>query len=293
MPSTCPTGSTSSRPRAALGDAGGTRDLRRVLDGRPALPPARARPSRAGRAPRAGERVARHRRRRRARRPRATPTSGSRRRSSATASTRSSSAGSRSRCSRRSRASAPASRTAAPNTVERLTHQLRALGQGAQPSNWDRLRELDDAGAAGRRVAATPSTSTSPSGWPAAIPQRARRGHRTARATRATSSEPDDVRSPARLLVGRVTEQIAIGRDRAHAQHAVDRDQRVAGDVGRRARRSVAEPARVRQLGQRGGERDPGRDARPTSPSSTSRPPERRPPRRRRARRARRRAAVA
>jgi 2-succinyl-6-hydroxy-2,4-cyclohexadiene-1-carboxylate synthase len=29
------------------------------------------------------------------------------------------------------------------NTVERLTHQLRALGQGAQPSNWERLHELD------------------------------------------------------------------------------------------------------------------------------------------------------
>jgi 2-succinyl-6-hydroxy-2,4-cyclohexadiene-1-carboxylate synthase len=30
----------------------------------------------------------------------------------------------------------------AANTVERLTHQLRALGQGAQPSNWARLREV-------------------------------------------------------------------------------------------------------------------------------------------------------
>ncbi len=28
------------------------------------------------------------------------------------------------------------------NTVARLTHQLRALGQGAQPSNWGRLEEL-------------------------------------------------------------------------------------------------------------------------------------------------------
>lgn len=28
------------------------------------------------------------------------------------------------------------------NTVERLTHQLRALGQGTQPSNWERLREI-------------------------------------------------------------------------------------------------------------------------------------------------------
>ena len=25
------------------------------------------------------------------------------------------------------------------NTVERLTHQLQDLGQGVQPSNWDRL----------------------------------------------------------------------------------------------------------------------------------------------------------
>jgi 2-succinyl-6-hydroxy-2,4-cyclohexadiene-1-carboxylate synthase len=28
------------------------------------------------------------------------------------------------------------------NTVARLTHQLRALGQGTQPSNWSRLEEL-------------------------------------------------------------------------------------------------------------------------------------------------------
>ena len=28
------------------------------------------------------------------------------------------------------------------NTVERITHQLRALGQGAQPSLWDRLAQL-------------------------------------------------------------------------------------------------------------------------------------------------------
>ena len=30
----------------------------------------------------------------------------------------------------------------ARNTVERLTYQLRMLGQGVQPSNWDRLGEL-------------------------------------------------------------------------------------------------------------------------------------------------------
>jgi 2-succinyl-6-hydroxy-2,4-cyclohexadiene-1-carboxylate synthase len=30
----------------------------------------------------------------------------------------------------------------AANTVASLTHQLRALGQGAHPSNWDRLAEL-------------------------------------------------------------------------------------------------------------------------------------------------------
>jgi 2-succinyl-6-hydroxy-2,4-cyclohexadiene-1-carboxylate synthase len=30
----------------------------------------------------------------------------------------------------------------AGNTVEDLTHQLRVLGQGVQPSNWERLREL-------------------------------------------------------------------------------------------------------------------------------------------------------
>ena len=30
----------------------------------------------------------------------------------------------------------------AHNTVETLTHQLRILGQGVQPSNWDRLGEL-------------------------------------------------------------------------------------------------------------------------------------------------------
>lgn len=30
----------------------------------------------------------------------------------------------------------------AGNTIETLTHQLRVLGQGAQPSNWDRLDQL-------------------------------------------------------------------------------------------------------------------------------------------------------
>jgi len=29
------------------------------------------------------------------------------------------------------------------NTVERLTHQLRALGQGAHPPNWERLHEVE------------------------------------------------------------------------------------------------------------------------------------------------------
>jgi 2-succinyl-6-hydroxy-2,4-cyclohexadiene-1-carboxylate synthase len=29
------------------------------------------------------------------------------------------------------------------NSVERLTHQLRVLGQGAQPSNWERLTEIE------------------------------------------------------------------------------------------------------------------------------------------------------
>jgi 2-succinyl-6-hydroxy-2,4-cyclohexadiene-1-carboxylate synthase len=29
------------------------------------------------------------------------------------------------------------------NTVERLTHQLRALGPGAHPSNWERLHEIE------------------------------------------------------------------------------------------------------------------------------------------------------
>jgi len=28
------------------------------------------------------------------------------------------------------------------NTVDRITHQLRALGQGVQPSLWDRLSQL-------------------------------------------------------------------------------------------------------------------------------------------------------
>ena len=32
------------------------------------------------------------------------------------------------------------------NTVERITHQLRELGQGAQPSLWDRLGRAHDAG---------------------------------------------------------------------------------------------------------------------------------------------------
>ena len=73
----------------------------------------------------------------------ATPTSAGAARSSATASTRSSSGGWRSRCSRRCHATRRASRIASPATPSaRLAHQLRSLGQGAQPSNWDRLGEL-------------------------------------------------------------------------------------------------------------------------------------------------------
>ena len=59
------------------------------------------------------------------------------------ASTRSSIAGSRNRCSRpcrRERSGVEERRKA--NTVDWLTYQLRVLGQGVQPSNWDRLGEL-------------------------------------------------------------------------------------------------------------------------------------------------------
>ena len=47
------------RPRTAIGDAGGRGHLRRLLDGRPAVPAARARPARRRARSRAGERVAR------------------------------------------------------------------------------------------------------------------------------------------------------------------------------------------------------------------------------------------
>jgi len=40
------------------------------------------------------------------------------------------------------RAAAQLEERVAVNTVERLTHQLRVLGQGAQPSNWGRLHEI-------------------------------------------------------------------------------------------------------------------------------------------------------
>ena len=40
------------------------------------------------------------------------------------------------------RAAAQLEERVAANTVERLTHQLRVLGQGAQPSNWARLHEI-------------------------------------------------------------------------------------------------------------------------------------------------------
>jgi 2-succinyl-6-hydroxy-2,4-cyclohexadiene-1-carboxylate synthase len=40
------------------------------------------------------------------------------------------------------RAAAQLEARVAANTVERMTHQLRALGQGAQPSNWARLHEI-------------------------------------------------------------------------------------------------------------------------------------------------------
>ena len=141
----CPTASTSSatarrarrrgrrRRRTSATRMGGRLCLQLALD-RPELV----------RAARARERVARHRRRRRARRPARRPTSGWRRRSSATASTRSSSAGSRSRCSRRCRATRAGldERRAAQHRRPARRTSSRVLGQGAQPSNWDRLGEL-------------------------------------------------------------------------------------------------------------------------------------------------------
>ena len=130
------------------------------------VPAARARPTR-GRAPaRAGERVAGHRRPSRSARHVARPTSGSRRRSSATASTRSSSAGSRNRCSRRCRASAAASTSGGHgNTVERLTHQLRVLGQGVATVELGTTRRARDAGAPDRGRARHQVRRDRPAAW--------------------------------------------------------------------------------------------------------------------------------
>ncbi len=59
------------------------------------------------------------------------------------ASTRSSCAGWRNRCSPPSPPNAAGlDDRRATNTVGTLTAQLRMLGQGVQPSNWERLREL-------------------------------------------------------------------------------------------------------------------------------------------------------
>ena len=84
------------------------RRVRRLLDGRAALPAARARSSRPGRTTRARERVARHRRRDRARRAAAT-TRSSRATSSTGASSRSCAIGSRNRSSPRSIRTRPGS----------------------------------------------------------------------------------------------------------------------------------------------------------------------------------------
>ena len=128
---------------AVIGARGGRGALRGLLDGWTAVPRTRDRAARPRGVARARERVARHRRRARAGDAPRTPTSSSRTTWSATASTRSSSAGSRSRCSSRCPAMRPASTLAgAGNSVERVTHQLRALGQGVQPSYWDRLSSL-------------------------------------------------------------------------------------------------------------------------------------------------------
>ena len=230
--------------------------VRRLLDGRATVPAARARPTRGGRAARAGERVAGHRRRSRARstrRGRRTTRTGHRARRRRP---RSSNAGSRSRCSRRSRATGPASTTgAAANTVERLTHQLRVLGQGVQPSNWDRLGELrmpmllivgeldtkyvEHRPPHGRRD-----------------PRRARRGARRRR-PRVPPRAAGGGRSPARLLVAR--EPDARVRRRPCAPAARRRPGRsgsrghVAGERGRawRARTRTAAPGARRRARRR------------------------------------------
>ena len=73
----------------------------------------------------------------------ARPTSSSRRRSSATASTRSSTGGCANPCSRPCRPTrAGLDERRAGNTVATLTHAAARLGQGAQPSLWERLGEL-------------------------------------------------------------------------------------------------------------------------------------------------------
>ena len=91
-----------------------------------------------------------------------------------------------------------------------------------------------------------------------ADPAGAGRGDLRAPGTRATSSSPTrSLTCSPRLLVAR--EQVAVGHDRAHGEHAVDRRQRRARHVtGQHPERRQA--ARVRQLRERGRERDPGRD---------------------------------
>ena len=158
-PSTRP--ATAARPTSAptspagaelLGAAGRPGDVRRLLDGRPALPAPRRRPPGPRRAARAGQRHRRDRRRRRAggaaggderaggddraRRRRRVPRR----------------AGSPSRCSprcRRRRGLDDRRR----NTAAGLASSLRLAGTGTQEPLWDRLAGADDAGAPRRRRA--------------------------------------------------------------------------------------------------------------------------------------------
>ena len=243
--SRCPTASTSSTTADALGDR--RRAARRYvgysMGGRLCLQLALDRPD-VVRAARARERVARHRRRRRAR-------GAARRRRAARA-------GDRARRRRRvprtlARATAvrvaaararAASTSARRRTPSPLTHQLRVLGQGAQPSNWDRLGELAMPVLLDRRAGSTRSTSTSRAGWPSAIPRRARRGHRRRRARvppRATRRASLTCSPPGSIRVAR--QQLGIGRDRAH--RAATPSTGTSGsrvDVARRAATSVASP---------------------------------------------------
>jgi len=158
---------------------------------------------------------------------------------------------------------------------ERLAHQLRALGQGAQPSLWERLSELSGldrpvvlvaaAADAKYRAVAAEMARRIPGSLRVSVPG----GHAVpleAPAALAAEVSGRGSASPVRHGALRVArEEVGRGHHGAHVERAVDGPERFGGHVRRRGGRGSPAPRRTAAQGARAGSAAPA--ARPTDVS--------------------------